>query len=357
MTTHIYAIVDRLLTSGEKLILARIIRRSGSAPRDVGSMCVVTKDAIFGSVGGGAIEYQMVQCARHLLDSAESSVYRFRMNNEDVAESGMICGGDVDLFLEPIFPENQARSALYSEVASRIQAHAPGILITQIKDHVTADAINTALFVTPDHTAMGGIDGLPSQYQTYQYLDIHHRAPFAWVSSTGTAPDLFIERIDLTHRVILFGAGHVSEYVAKLAKMVGFHVTVIDDREAFANKERFPEADSVIVDGLETVFNQLVITPGSYIVILTRGHLYDKSVLEKSLETDAGYIGMIDSKRKRNLIYRSLLEQGVEKEALEKVYSPIGVAINAQTPEEIAVSIVAELIQKRSPDKKVRSVV
>jgi len=170
-------------------------------------------------------------------------------------------------------------------------------------------------------------------------------------------PELFIERIDLTNRVILFGAGHVSDYVARLAKMVGFHVTVIDDREEFANKERFPEADSVIVDGLETVFDQLVVTPASYIVILTRGHLFDKTVLEKSIETEAGYIGMIGSKRKRNLIYQSLLDKGVSKETLEKVYSPIGVAINAQTPEEIAVSIVAELIQERAQQKRVGQVV
>jgi len=120
MTTNIHTIVHRLLTAGEKLILARIIRRSGSAPRDVGSMCVVTEDRVYGSVGGGSIEYQMVQSARLLLDTAESSVYQFRMNNEDVAESGMICGGDVDLFLEPIFPENQTKCALYQDVARRI---------------------------------------------------------------------------------------------------------------------------------------------------------------------------------------------------------------------------------------------
>jgi len=134
--------------------------------------------------------------------------------------------------------------------------------------------------------------------------------------------------------------------------MVGFHVTVIDDRAEFANHERFPEADTVIVDGLETVFDQLNVTVASYIVILTRGHLYDQGVVEKSIATKAGYIGMIGSKRKRNLIYQSLLENGIAQEALDRVCSPVGVPINAQTPEEIAVSIVAELIQKRASGNK-----
>ncbi|MGD8846287.1 MAG: XdhC family protein [Desulfobacteraceae bacterium] len=352
MTHPIYPIVNRLLASGEKLVLARIIQRSGSAPRDVGAMCVVTKDRLFGSVGGGSIEYQMAQAARRLLDAAESSVYQFRMNNEDVAESGMICGGDVDLFLEPIFPGNKAKSALYENVVGRVENYAPGFLITRVGDRIPADREDANLFVTPDGAAIGHIEGVPSQYRDYQHLDANHKDPFALIAATGSAPSLFIERIDLIHSVVLFGAGHVSEYVSKLAKMVGFHVTVIDDRAEFANKERFPDADTVIVDGLETVFDQLHITMASYIVILTRGHLFDQSVLEKSLDTAAGYIGMIGSKRKRNLIYQSLVEKGIDQAVLDRVYSPIGVAINAQTPEEIAVSIVAELIQKRAPDKK-----
>jgi xanthine dehydrogenase accessory factor len=357
MTNPIYPIVNRLLASGEKLILARIIHRSGSAPRDVGSMCVVTRDRIFGSVGGGSIEHQMVQLARRLLGSGESSVYRFRLNNEDVAVTGMICGGDVDLFLEPVFPSNGSKVALYKNVAVCVETYAPGFLMTRIGDRIPADSAEANLFVTPDQPTTGAIDGLPSPYLDYQHLDHAHRDPFELIAATGGAPAFFIERIDLTHRVILFGAGHVSEYVARLAKMVGFHVTVIDDRADFANEERFPEADTVIVDGLDTVFDQLKISHASFIVILTRGHLYDQSVLEKALQTKAGYIGMIGSKRKRNLIYQSMLEKGFDQDAMERVSSPIGVAINAQTPEEIAVSIAAELIQKRAPVKKAQQVI
>lgn len=352
MTNPIYPIVHRLLAAGEKLILARIIRRSGSAPRDVGSMCVVTRDHIFGSVGGGSIEHQMVLSARQLLDTGDSSVYQFRMNNEDVAETGMICGGDVDLFLEPIFPANTTKSSLYREVARRVETYAPGFLITRIADRIPAASEAANLFIAPEQDAIGAIEGLSPQYLNYHHLESTHQDAFDLVPSTGTAPTLFIERIDLIHSVILFGAGHVSEYVAKLAKMVGFHVTVIDDRVEFANHERFPDADTVIVDGVETVFGQLNITVASYLVILTRGHLYDQSVLEKALHTKAGYIGMIGSKRKRNLIYQSLIESGVDQEALDRVCSPVGVPINAQTPEEIAVSIVAELIKRRAPEKK-----
>lgn len=351
MTYQIYPTVHHLLVSSKKLILARIIRKTGSAPRTVGSMCVVTKDRLFGSVGGGTIEYQVVQAARQLLRTAQSIVYKFRMSNADVAESGMICGGDVELFLEPVFPANNAKAELYKNVAKRVENYAPGFIITKIADEIPAASKNASLFVVPDHATFGAIEGLASEYLDYQYLDATYQEPFALIPATDITPTLFIERIDFIHRVIIFGAGHVSECVARLAKMVNFHVTVIDDRAEFASRARFPEADSIIVDGLETVFKKLDITTASYIVILTRGHIHDQIVLEKSLATMAKYIGMIGSKRKKELIYQSLIEKGIAQGSLDRVSSPVGIAINAQTPEEIAVSIVAELIKKKAPEK------
>ena len=136
---------------------------------------------------------------------------------------------------------------------------------------------------------------------------------------------------------------------AHLAALVGFRVVVIDDRLEYANKERFPEAEkTLVIKNFTRAFDGLEIDADSYIVIVTRGHQYDRAVLEQSLRTSAGYIGMISSRRKREAIYEYLTAQGFTKERLAQVHSPIGIDIGGETPEEIAVSIVAELIKVRS---------
>jgi xanthine dehydrogenase accessory factor len=134
--------------------------------------------------------------------------------------------------------------------------------------------------------------------------------------------------------------------------MVGFRVWVLDDREAFANPERFPDAHQLkVLDGFERAFEDLEVTADSYVIIFTRGHLHDKIVLTRALATDAGYIGMIGSRRKRNAIYDALRAEGIPQAEIERVHCPIGLAIGAETPEEIAVSIVAEMISHRSKKK------
>jgi xanthine dehydrogenase accessory factor len=147
----------------------------------------------------------------------------------------------------------------------------------------------------------------------------------------------------------LFGAGHVAQPTARLAAMVGFQVWVLDDREDYVHPERFPEAHRVrVLDSFEQAFTDLAVTADCYVIIFTHGHLQDKIVLTQALTTDASYIGMIASRRKRNTIYDALRAEGVPQSQIDRVHSPIGLAIGAETPEEIAVSIVAEMILQRS---------
>jgi len=167
------------------------------------------------------------------------------------------------------------------------------------------------------------------------------------LSSENREMEILLEPIFSEPILYIFGAGHVSEQIAPLAKKVHFKVVVIDDREMFANRNRFPEADEVIVSEFEKCFDQLNIDDSSYIVIVTRGHLYDGFVLEQAIQTKAHYIGMIGSKKKIRTLYQNLMEKGITKETLDQVYAPIGIDINSETPEEIAVSIVAELIKVR----------
>jgi xanthine dehydrogenase accessory factor len=351
MKKNIYQTACELLLSGQRIILAKTIRRSGSTPRDVGSMCIITESGeLFGTVGGGLLEYQVQTRAGELFKEKMSCLYPFRLTGQGVAEAGMICGGEVDLYLDPLFPENKETLALFQALVTEMTANRTVRLVTRIQDKAPALETGTRMLIREDGTVMGGMAGLAPED-----LPDMGKASFELVSPDPAKPGFFVEKIRLNPRVFLFGAGHVSVFVAQLARLVGFDLTVIDDRPEFVNPERFPEADDLIVSDFRQVFDTLEISKNAYILIITRGHLHDKTVLEKALSTPAAYIGMIGSVRKRNLIYKDLMDEGIPKERLESVYSPVGLDIHAETPEEIAVSIVAELIKARNPEKKSRT--
>lgn len=158
---------------------------------------------------------------------------------------------------------------------------------------------------------------------------------------------VFIDVLQPKEEMLIFGAGHIAVYVSRLAKMVGFKVTIIDDRKEFANQDRFPEVDEIIAEDTEEALTHLNITPFSYIIVLTRGHLKDEEVLGSVIRSNAAYVGMIGSRKKNATVFQHLEKQGISARELRKVHAPIGIDIKAQTPEEIAVSIIAEIIQVR----------
>lgn len=170
----------------------------------------------------------------------------------------------------------------------------------------------------------------------------------------GGVMDIYIEPIVPTPKVFIFGGGHISLFVARISAMAGFQVAVIDDRPQFASKERFPEADEVIAEEFPFALPKLKANRSSYLVIVTRGHAYDQEVLEWAVHTEAKYIGMIGSRRKIQTVYNSLKEKGMAAEKFQRVHAPIGLNIGALTPEEIAVAIVAEMIQERRKGKEAK---
>jgi xanthine dehydrogenase accessory factor len=163
----------------------------------------------------------------------------------------------------------------------------------------------------------------------------------------GGIVDVFLEPLASPPELLIFGGGHISLSLARIARMVDFRVVVIDDRPEFANPDRFPEADETIAGEMASVTARLSAGPHAYIVIVTRGHQHDARVLEWAAATEAAYVGMIGSRRKIATIYAHLKEKGITQEQLDRVHSPIGLAIGAETPEEIAVAIMAEIIQVR----------
>jgi xanthine dehydrogenase accessory factor len=251
----VYEEIVRLRREGRKGALATIVNVRGSIPSfETAKMLVRDDGSIAGTIGGGCVEAEVWQAAKEVMASEKPRTLHFDLNNDPKYDTGLVCGGTLEVFVEPVAP----------------------------------------------------------------------------------APHLY-----------LFGAGHVAYSLYKVARLAGFDVTVVDDRESFASRERFPEARDVYADDFERVMAQLAPGESSYIVIVTRGHRDDMRVLAWAIDQNARYLGMIGSKRKVIAIYKELEQRGVAREKLHRVAAPVGLAIGAVTPEEIAVAIVAEMISVR----------
>ena len=251
----IYEEIVRLRREGRRGALATIVNVRGSIPSfETAKMLVRDDGSIAGTIGGGCVEAEVWQVAREVMESEKPRTLSFNLNNNPKHDTGLVCGGTLEVFVEPVLPV----SNLY-----------------------------------------------------------------------------------------LFGAGHVAQRLYKVARIAGFDVTVIDDRESYANRERFPEARDIYAEDFEKSMSQLVLSDSSFIVIVTRGHRDDMRVLRWALDQTSRYLGMIGSRRKVIAIYKELEKEGVACEKFARVHAPIGLDIGAITPEEIAVAITAEMIAVR----------
>ncbi len=340
--------VSKLLQEGKKIVLARIITQVGSSPRAVGTKCIVLEDgSMKGTIGGGLLEHQVIERAKESLKEGKSAIMHFQLTGDEVAKTDMLCGGIVDVYLEPVFTDNAAARDIFKRISNFINEGRKGVLLTLVSDGIMPEDETSRLLIEEDGSTMGEIGTVSEEgkLRLAKFLEI--KTPELTEIEKGKE-SVFVEPFMPYDILYLFGAGHVSTFVASLASMVGFRVIVIDDRKEFANKERFNKADELIVLPFSDVFEKINISSSSYIAIITRGHIHDLNVLREALKRSDGYIGMIGSKRKREKIYQALMEEGVSDERLKQVHSPIGMDIDAETPEEIAISIVAELIRVRA---------
>ncbi len=251
----IYEELVRLRRMGRKCALATIVDVRGSIPSYESAKLLVREDgSMLGTIGGGCVEAEVWTAAREAMDTGKPRHLTFNLGQDAAYDNGLICGGQLDVFVEPVLP----------------------------------------------------------------------------------APGAFV-----------FGAGHISRSLAKVADLAGFRVTVIDNREAFANRERFPEAAEVHAAEYEDVFPKLEINESSYLIIVTRGHRDDMRVLKLATGTPARYIAMIGSKRKVLGVVKELEKEGAPRAALERIHAPMGLDIGAISPEEIAISVAAEMIAAR----------
>jgi xanthine dehydrogenase accessory factor len=260
----IYDEIVRLRKLGQKCALATIVQVRGSIPSYESAKLLVRDDgSMMGTIGGGCVEAEVWNAAREVIETEKPRHLTFSLGQDAAYDNGLICGGQLNIFVEPVIPQPRA---------------------------------------------------------------------------------------------FIFGGGHVSKSISKVATLAGFATVIIDDREAFANRERFPEADETYAEEYESVFPKLTVTSSSYLIIVTRGHRDDMRVLRWAVSTPAKYIAMIGSKRKTISVIHELEKEGFSREAFEKIFAPMGLEIGAESPEEIAISVVAEMIAvRRSPDADWRS--
>jgi len=334
------------LGDGKELVLVTISSQSGSTPRLMGAKMIVQRDGrITGTIGGGVVEAMALLEAKTCFAEGFSRRRTFDLSNGDAAATDMICGGMLELFLEHI-AANDANRIMFNDLLSAMQSGRRATLVCQLAGGSRGDQ----RFVV-DHQGKTSRDDIPKALLS-AIEQVRSPNSFAMVIE-HQGHEYLLSCFAVAGTVYLLGAGHVAVCTAGAAARVGFRVAVIDDRVEFANRERFPWADEInVLPTFSDCFHGKDIDTDDYLVIVTRGHLYDMEVLEQALQTDAGYIGMIGSRKKRNVIYAKLIDRGVTEAQLERVHCPIGVAINADTPEEIAVSIVGELISHRATGRK-----
>jgi xanthine dehydrogenase accessory factor len=330
------------IKENKKLVLATVYKKSGSVPRGPGASMIVFEDGTtIGTVGGGRVEVNTIEFAKEFLnDNIQSTFLNYNLApGKDGENIDMICGGRVTILIEKILPTDK-NIKLFEEFDKILKKNIPSVWVYDVSDVKEKGELKRYL-VTNDNKQ------LPQELINEIFLgnEIIKTAGIYEIKNKTYFIHPFMQKGTL----ILVGAGHVSIEVAELASKVDFDIIVIDDRKEFANKDRFPNASKIIVtDDFENVFHNIEVYNNSYIVILTRAHLYDQTVLHQALQTNAIYIGMIGSKKKRDTIYKNLMQLGVSEKQLKSVYSPIGINIGGETPTEIAISIVAELISVRS---------
>jgi xanthine dehydrogenase accessory factor len=350
----VYTNALELLGKNEFSVHATIIKLTGSGPRGAGTKFLVLQDGSYvGTIGGGLLEARVLEAAKKVFATRAPVRLSLNLMGKDVAETDMICGGDVDIFLEPLSSGEEDQIQAFKKILDIQKRGGAGLLVTVVNVDRWQKGMVPRLFLLPGAEPIGALPGMKAvsdELAKNMSLWLRQREPRLVVSrdDLGGSVELFVEPILADPVLYIFGGGHVSAQIIPMASRVGFKVEVIDDRPEFADPKRFPDAAKVHQYPFKGVLGKIPVDESSYLVIVTRGHIHDKTVLEQCLRTKAKYIGMIGSRRKKTMIYEKLLEEGFTKADLDRVHAPIGLDIGAETPEEIAVSIVAELIQVRA---------
>jgi xanthine dehydrogenase accessory factor len=331
------ASVLQWLTKGENVVLATIIANSGSTPRGAGARMALIKDGSFiGTIGGGALEYRVQQMALEALASlphGESKSKAFCLSPNDKEDLGMICGGDVTVYIQYISSGDEKTRNLFEFAVELFSQNIDSWIVTDITDEAEWRM---------------GIFAQGSKYQLPGLEQEKELFTNRGVQVEIAGSKYYSEPLTRAGKVYVFGGGHIAQELVPLLSHLGFGCVLFDSLEKFADKELFPTAEKTIVGDFDNISASVSVTEKDYVVVVTRGHRSDSAVQAQAMKLKPHYIGVIGSRKKIETVRKKFLEQGFSQDEIDRVHAPIGIAIKADTPAEIAVSIAAELILVRA---------
>lgn len=337
--------LERLLRAGERVALATVIGTLGPTPRLAGARMVVRRDGRhLGTVGGGCGEAQVVSAGLDALDAGAPRLVRVDLSEEVTEMSEAACGGTMDVLVVPCGAELiPVAAALRDAVVARRTVR----FITCLEPR---RVLGATVVGVQEPLAWAGIDSEGAKLVYHAAKGYAGSPPSACsgqvdVDAAGERWKVFVEEIEAGPLLLICGGGHIALPLCRMGKILGFAVVVVDDRPSFALAERFPEAERVICSPFDKALEGFPVDGATYAVVVTHGHRHDLECVRKLLGRGAGYLGMIGSRRRVAGVFKLLREEGWREEDLAQLHSPIGLDIGAETPEEIALSILAEIVK------------
>lgn len=338
-----------VLQKGEPCVLATVICTKGSTPQKPGARILIKADgSSVGTVGGGCVEAEIWSAATRLLrEGGDAMVLDYNLNDELAAQDGLVCGGTISFLVQPIFKPQPSLDQV-REVGAALEGGRPVAFAHVIRPPAGVGLrVGDRLFIRENGESVGTL-GKPTleeaAIRTGRELMAQGKCELL---TTGDGTVLFIEAHTSPPTLVLYGGGHVGKAVVPLAKTLGFRVFVVDDRREFVSRERFPQADGLIHSSYEEGMKRIPVNTNTYVVVATRGHQFDDVATEAAVRSPAGYVAIVGSKRKTLLVLETLFKKGIPEERLRQIRAPVGLDIGARTPEEIAVSIMAEILMCR----------
>jgi xanthine dehydrogenase accessory factor len=352
-----YREVKQYLKEEETLAIATIVSTLGSTPREVGAKMVITASGeILGTVGGGCGEAEVRREAVQVIRSRKPAMVRVELMDDIESNSPAVCGGILNVFVDPWWQDAETTTCL-NLADGLLKINEEGIAAvaaTVLHSENCADIEAGEKCLIRDGVPTTGnirnkelLDAILRESEVRLRREESRQVTLSLPGTAGKA-EVFFDVIPAIRRVIIVGAGHLAIPLVKFAKILGFHITVVDDRVMYANRDRFPDVDEVLVGDMAETLRGIEITPQTYIVLITRGHQFDEPCLREVIHSPAKYIGMIGSKRRIKACFiRFRDEEGIPEELLKRVYAPIGLDLKAESPEEIALSIISEMVKVR----------
>jgi xanthine dehydrogenase accessory factor len=348
--TSPYERMRSLRDDGASFAVATVVRTQGSTPQVVGAKLIVTADQTtrpFGTLGGGCVEADAIEAARQVLGGGPRSLREYRLTEELAWNTGLVCGGTMWILAEPgeaaVTPNGED---LLDAVVDAASGGPPLAVVTRLARDGRGFAFDGRLVVLADGRLKGSFgDAALDTRAREEGLDrIRHGTPR--LVTVGDGHDLLIEPVTSRPQLVIAGGGHVSKAIARQARLLGFDVTVLEDRPEFADPDRFGGA-TVLSGDVAANIASLDYGPQTYLVIATRGHKLDGDCVVAAVKTNARYIGLLGSRRKTVLIEQMLREIGVDPARASAIHAPVGLDLGGRTPEEIALSVLAEITQLR----------